>query len=131
LKPALADSVAGRLRWVLWQTIAPRDARTYEIATLTELGRFLELPIRSDSAGIRMRLAFTISTYIQPDTLLLDEGIHAGDAAFLKKAEWRLQACADPAPIVVAASHAEGLVRKMSRTSALMDYGQVVGVRPM
>ena len=56
------------------------QARLDEIAEFTELGDFLGLPIRTYSAGMRMRLAFAVSTSIEPDILLLDEGIGAGDA---------------------------------------------------
>jgi ABC-2 type transport system ATP-binding protein/lipopolysaccharide transport system ATP-binding protein len=106
------------------------EARMDEIAEFTELGPFLDLPIRTYSAGMRMRLAFAVSTSIQPDILLLDEGIGAGDAAFLEKAERRLQAFTDKAAIIVLASHSEHLVTKMCRTSVLMEHGRVLSVGP-
>lgn len=106
------------------------EARMDEIAEFTELGSFLDLPIRTYSAGMRMRLAFAVSTSIHPDILLLDEGIGAGDAAFLDKANRRLQEFTDKAAIIVLASHSEQLVRQMCRTSVLMEHGRVVGVGP-
>jgi ABC-2 type transport system ATP-binding protein/lipopolysaccharide transport system ATP-binding protein len=102
--------------------------RMDEIAEFTELGSFLELPIRTYSAGMRMRLAFAVSTAIQPDILLLDEGIGAGDAAFLEKANRRLQAFTDKAAIIVLASHSEHLVSQLCRTSVLLEHGRVVDV---
>jgi ABC-2 type transport system ATP-binding protein/lipopolysaccharide transport system ATP-binding protein len=106
------------------------EARMDEIAEFTELGSFLDLPIRTYSTGMRMRLAFAVSTSIHPDILLLDEGIGAGDAAFLDKANRRLQEFTDKAAIIVLASHSEQLVRQMCRTSVLMEHGRVVGVGP-
>lgn len=105
-------------------------ARMDAIADFTELGSFLDLPIRTYSAGMRTRLAFAVSTSITPDILLVDEGIGAGDAAFLEKANRRLQEFTDKAAIIVLASHAEGLVTQMCRTSVLMEHGRVVQVGP-
>jgi ABC-2 type transport system ATP-binding protein len=104
------------------------DARVDEIAEFTELGRFLTLPIRTYSAGMRMRLAFAVSTSIEPDILLLDEGIGAGDAAFLEKAHRRLAEFTGKAAIIVLASHSEGLIRQMCDTAVLMEHGRVLRV---
>lgn len=106
------------------------EARMDEIAEFTELGPFLDLPIRTYSAGMRTRLAFAVSTSIQPDILLVDEGIGAGDAAFLEKANQRLQEFTDKAAIIVLASHSEHLVSQMCRTSVLMEHGRVIQVGP-
>lgn len=101
-------------------------SRLDEIAEFTELGEFLDLPIRTYSAGMRMRLAFAVSTWIEPDILLLDEGIGAGDAAFLEKANARLAAFTDKAGIIVLASHSNLLIRRICRTAVLMERGRVV-----
>lgn len=100
--------------------------RVDEIAAFTELGGFLELPIRTYSAGMRLRLAFAVSTSFQPDILLLDEGIGAGDAAFLEKVKRRLQEFASKATIIVLASHSEQLVRQMCSTAVLMEHGRII-----
>lgn len=105
-------------------------AKIDEIAEFTELGSFLDLPIRTYSAGMRIRLAFAISTSIHPDVLLLDEGIGAGDAAFLEKINRRLQEFAERASIIVLASHSEGLVKRMCRTSVLLERGRLVEFGP-
>lgn len=104
------------------------DARVDEIAEFTELGGFLDLPIRTYSAGMRMRLAFAVSTSIDPDILLLDEGIGAGDAAFLEKASQRLKEFTKRAAIIVLASHSEGLVKEMCDKAILMDHGRVLRI---
>jgi ABC-2 type transport system ATP-binding protein/lipopolysaccharide transport system ATP-binding protein len=100
--------------------------RAEEIAEFTELGRFLDLPLRTYSAGMRMRLAFAVSTSIEPDILLVDEGIGAGDAAFLAKANRRLQEFTGKAAIIVLASHSEQLVRSMCDKAVLMQQGRVL-----
>lgn len=100
--------------------------RIDEIAAFTELGEFLELPIRTYSAGMRMRLAFAVSTSIEPDILLLDEGIGAGDASFLEKAKARLDGFTDKAGIIVLASHSGALIRRMCRTAVIMERGRIV-----
>jgi ABC-2 type transport system ATP-binding protein/lipopolysaccharide transport system ATP-binding protein len=100
--------------------------RIDEIAAFTELGNFLDLPIRTYSAGMRMRLAFAVSTSIEPDILLLDEGIGAGDASFLAKAQARLEGFTNKAGIIVLASHSGVLLRRMCRTAVIMDRGRIV-----
>jgi len=102
------------------------EERMDAIAEFTELGGFLDLPIRTYSAGMRIRLAFAVSTSIDPDILLLDEGIGAGDAAFLEKANRRLQEFTSRAAIIVLASHSEQLVKQVCSTAVLMDHGRVV-----
>ena len=105
-------------------------ARTGEIAEFTELGPFLDLPIRTYSAGMRMRLAFAVSTSIHPDILLLDEGIGAGDAGFIEKANRRLQEFTDKAAIIVLASHSEQLVSQVCRSAVLIEHGRVIAQGP-
>jgi len=101
-------------------------AKVDEIADFTELGEFLDMPLRTYSAGMFARLAFAISTSIDPEILLLDEGIGAGDEAFLEKAKQRLDAMINRARILVLASHSDELVRKLCNRAMLMENGQVV-----
>lgn len=101
-------------------------ARLDEIADFTELGDFLNLPIRTYSAGMRMRLAFAVSTAVAPDILLLDEGIGAGDAAFLQKASERLRRFTEKVAIIVLASHSEDLISRMCSEALLMEHGRVI-----
>ncbi|TVQ85321.1 MAG: ABC transporter ATP-binding protein [Chromatiaceae bacterium] len=104
------------------------EARMQEIAEFTELGQFLDMPIRTYSNGMRLRLAFAVSTSIDPEILLLDEGIGAGDAAFLVKAKTRLRAFAERAGIIVLASHSSYLIREMCDQAALMEQGRILAV---
>jgi ABC-2 type transport system ATP-binding protein len=77
---------------------------------------------------MRTRLAFAVSTSIEPDILLLDEGIGAGDAAFLEKANRRLQEFTDKAAIIVLASHSQELIKRMCDTAVRMESGKVLQV---
>jgi ABC-2 type transport system ATP-binding protein/lipopolysaccharide transport system ATP-binding protein len=101
--------------------------RLDEIADFTELGDFLNLPISTYSAGMRMRLAFAVSTSVAPDILLIDEGIGAGDAAFLQKASERLKLFTEQVSIIVLSSHSEDLIKRMCNKAVLMEHGRVVG----
>jgi ABC-2 type transport system ATP-binding protein len=101
--------------------------RTAEIAEFSELGAYLEMPIRTYSAGMRVRLAFAIATALQPDILLLDELIGAGDAAFLERAEARLQGFLNRSRILVLASHSNDIIRRFCNKAILLDHGKLVG----
>jgi homopolymeric O-antigen transport system ATP-binding protein len=106
-------------------------AKVDEIAEFTELGSFLNLPLRTYSAGMQTRLSFAVSTCIEPEILLLDEGIGAGDAAFLDKAKRRLEGVVARAGILVFASHSESLVRQLCSRAMLLDQGSVVATGPI
>ena len=106
-------------------------AKVDEIAEFTELGSFLNLPLRTYSAGMATRLSFAVSTCIEPEILLLDEGIGAGDAAFLDKAKRRLEAVVARAGILVFASHSETLVRQLCSRAILLDQGSVAAIGPI
>ena len=75
------------------------DERVDDIAEFTELGDFLQMPLRTYSTGMRVRLALGVVTSIDPEILLLDEGIGAVDAAFLEKARERARATWSTAPV--------------------------------
>lgn len=97
-----------------------------EIASFTDLGEFLNMPIRTYSLGMTARLAFAISTSVEADILLIDEGIGAGDAAFTEKARARLQSMIDRAPIVVFASHDQNSVRELCTRGLVLQSGNLM-----
>jgi ABC-2 type transport system ATP-binding protein/lipopolysaccharide transport system ATP-binding protein len=97
-----------------------------DIIAFTELGPFIDMPFRAYSAGMRARLDFAISTAIQAEILLLDEGLGAGDASFIEKANARLLRLAEAAGIVVVATHSEELLRKTCKMAALMEAGRIL-----
>jgi len=101
-------------------------ARTDEIAEFTGLGDFLGMPLRTYSAGMAARLAFAISTSVEVDIILVDEGISAGDAAFADNATKRLESFIERAPIVVVASHDEDTVRRFCTRGLLLQKGRLM-----
>lgn len=96
-----------------------------DVAEFSELGRYLELPVRYYSDGMRLRLAFSIATAIEPDILLVDEAFNAGDFAFRHKARGRLSDVMRQASIVVAVSHELDVLRQMCDLLLWLDQGQV------
>ena len=107
------------------------DEKLPDIAEFCELGEYLDLPIRTYSSGMLTRLCFAIATAIDPDVLLLDEGIAAGDARFASRAETRMQALIARTRILVLASHSESLLRTMCNRGVLLEKGRVVAVGPI
>ena len=101
-------------------------SRKDEIAEFTELGQYLALPIRTYSSGMMLRLAFAVVTIINPDILLLDEGLGAGDARFAKRAQERVNGLLQRAKILVIASHSEGIIADMCNKALLLEQGRLV-----
>jgi ABC-type polysaccharide/polyol phosphate transport system ATPase subunit len=98
-------------------------AKLDDIAEFTELGDFLALPMRTYSAGMFARLAFAVSTATHNDILLIDEGISAGDAEFQMKVQQRIESLFDRTPIVILASHSEGLISQFCNRRVQMEHG--------
>jgi ABC-type polysaccharide/polyol phosphate transport system ATPase subunit len=105
--------------------------RMDEIADFTELGPFLDMPMRTYSQGMQTRLSFAVSTSVDPEVLLLDEGIGAGDAAFMERAEKRLRAFVGRAGILVLASHSVSLLRDLCTRAIVLEHGEIVGDGPL
>jgi ABC-type polysaccharide/polyol phosphate transport system ATPase subunit len=101
-------------------------SKTPEIAEFTELGDYLDLPVRTYSSGMLTRLGFAIATAIDPEILILDEGLGAGDARFAERAARRLDRMIDRSNILVVASHSEALIRSMCNRAVLLDGGRQV-----
>jgi ABC-2 type transport system ATP-binding protein/lipopolysaccharide transport system ATP-binding protein len=97
-----------------------------KIATFTGLGDYLEMPLRTYSSGMLMRLAFAIATAVQPDIILMDEWIGVGDTEFLDQAKTRLESFIDNSNITVLASHSETLIRSICNKAVLLGQGQVL-----
>lgn len=101
-------------------------ARRDDIAGFTGLGAFLDLPVRTYSAGMQARLALAIATSIEPEVLLLDEGISAGDAEFIDKANNQLDRFVRKSAILVFASHSEILIKRLCNKVAVLEHGRIV-----
>lgn len=102
-----------------------RAALIDDVAEFTELGEFLDMPVRTYSAGMQMRLSFGIATATCSNVLLMDEVIGAGDASFYKKAEQRLHRVMAGADILVMATHSIDLVSTWCNKAIWLDKGSL------
>lgn len=101
------------------------DAVKDEIADFTELGDYLDVPVRTYSSGMTLRLAFAVSTCMSPDILLMDEFLAVGDAHFIHRAEERLNRMVSRAGIMVLASHSRELIERLCDRAIWMEAGQI------
>lgn len=102
-----------------------------DIVDFCELGEYLELPVRTYSTGMVGRLGFAIATSIEPDILLLDEGLGSGDARFAARAEARMQALIQRTRILVLASHSDPLIKSMCNRAILLEKGRLIEIGPI
>ena len=109
----------------LGMTRKQMEQRVDDIADFTELGDFLHMPLRTYSTGMRVRLALGVVTSIDPEILLLDEGIGAVDAAFLEKSRQRLAELVERSGLLVFASHSDEFLRELCDTGIWMEHGRV------
>jgi ABC-type polysaccharide/polyol phosphate transport system ATPase subunit len=100
-------------------------AKMQAIADFSELGRFLDMPIRYYSAGMVVRLAFSIATAIEPEILLIDEVLSAGDAEFQAKARQRMRSLLSRARAVIIVSHDVGTLRQICDRIVWLDHGRI------
>jgi ABC-type polysaccharide/polyol phosphate transport system ATPase subunit len=95
------------------------------IAEFSELGEFLDMPVRTYSTGMFVRLAFSISTSIEPDILIMDEMIGAGDQSFIEKAKARIDGLLEKTKILVISSHDMGIIQKICNKVMWLEKGEV------
>lgn len=100
-------------------------ALTPDIEEFTELGDFLQLPIRTYSSGMTMRLMFAVATAVTPEILLLDEMFSTGDAGFKEKSQARIQKIIDAAKIFVFASHDMSLIKNYCNRVFQLEHGHL------
>ncbi|MEO0512052.1 MAG: ABC transporter ATP-binding protein [Planctomycetota bacterium] len=105
--------------------------RLPEIAEFSELGDYLDLPIRAYSPGMKMRLSFAVSTCFEPDVLVLDEWLSAGDKAFMTKATERMSAFVDSASTFVLVTHNMRLIEKTCDRLITMERGRITEDGPL
>jgi ABC-type polysaccharide/polyol phosphate transport system ATPase subunit len=101
------------------------EERLPGIVEFTELGEFIDLPVNTYSRGMVARLAFAIATSFDPDILLIDESIAAGDKRFAKKAVARLREFVDGSSILVLATHNEWLMKRMCNRVLDLGTGEI------
>jgi ABC-type polysaccharide/polyol phosphate transport system ATPase subunit len=105
-------------------------AKIQPIADFTELGDFLNMPVRYYSAGMMVRLAFSIATAIEPEILLVDEVLSVGDMAFQEKARVRMREMIAKAKLIVIVSHDLINLTQLCDRAVWMDHGRVRRLGP-
>ena len=119
-----------------WENIAYRGylqgetpkslrAKLDEIAEFSELGEFLNSPVRHYSSGMLVRLAFAVATAIDPEILLVDEVLSAGDLAFQKKCRRRMEEMIDKAHLIVMVSHDLDALARFCNRAVWLDHGAI------
>ena len=96
-----------------------------DIVDFSDLGNFIEMPMRTYSSGMQLRLAFSISTVVRPEILLMDEWLSVGDASFVHKAEQRLAELVSTSKILVIASHSRSLIEKTCTRAIWLEHGAI------
>lgn len=106
----------------------PKQMNRYmeEIIEFSELGEFIYMPVRTYSSGMVLRLAFAISTCVQPEILLMDEWMSVGDDHFRAKAERRLEEFIRKAGILVLATHDKSLAERVCGKHVYLEHGHII-----
>ena len=97
-----------------------------EIVEFSELGEFIEVPVKNYSSGMRARLGFSIATVVKPDILILDEVLSVGDAQFRKKSEAKIQSMFDQGVTVLFVSHSLEQVKRICDRAIMLEHGTVI-----
>ena len=101
------------------------NQRIEEIIDFTGLGDFIDMPFRTYSTGMQMRLAFSVSTATRPQILVLDEWLSTGDEEFKLRAERRMQEIVSVAEILILASHSRELLLANCNRLIWLEHGRV------
>ena len=124
------SEATGREHHVSRAVAGPAPGEIREIApsiiAFADLGDFIDYPVKAYSAGMLVRLAFSISTAVGGEILLLDEILGAGDLAFMRKAKQRIDSLVKGANILVLATHDFASLRALCSRLLLFEHGRIV-----
>jgi lipopolysaccharide transport system ATP-binding protein len=101
------------------------DEKIDEIIEFSELGDYINLPVRIYSSGMLLRLAFAVSTSITADILIMDEWLSVGDGSFAERASKRLRELVDNSEILVVASHTRSLIEETCNKVVWLEHGVI------
>lgn len=96
-----------------------------EILEFSELGDFIDLPMRTYSSGMQMRLAFAVSTMLRPEILMMDEWLSVGDKNFQEKAAARLDTMLQETKVLVLATHSRELALRHCNRAIWLEHGRI------
>lgn len=97
-----------------------------EIVEFSELGDFINVPLKNYSSGMKARLGFSIATIVEPEILILDEVLSVGDAKFKKKSEKKIKDMFDKGITVLFVSHSIGQVRSLCNRAIILEKGRLI-----
>ena len=112
--------------YLLGETPTTLKRKIGDIAAFSELGDFLNIPVRYYSSGMLVRLAFSISTAVEPEVLLIDEVLGAGDLAFQLKARERMRSMMRAARLMVLVTHETNTLSEICNRAVWMQHGSMV-----
>ncbi len=102
------------------------DKKFKDIVKFSELGDFINVPIKNYSSGMKARLGFSVATVVEPEILILDEVLSVGDARFRRKCEKRLKGMFDKGVTVLFVSHSTQQVLRMCNRGILLEGGRLI-----
>jgi teichoic acid transport system ATP-binding protein len=102
------------------------EARADEVAEWTELGDFIDMPMRTYSSGMSARLEFSVAVHMKPDILMIDEALSTGDAHFREKANAKMAELRDSARAMFLVSHGLGSIKEMCNEAIWLDKGKLM-----
>jgi ABC-type polysaccharide/polyol phosphate transport system ATPase subunit len=127
VEPQLTGSHALKAHYLMHRrSLMGFDHYVEDVVSFSDLGNFLELPLDAYSEGMKTRLLFAIHTYFTHDLLALDEGIGAGDRAFLQKAAIRMEQFLSRSGTLLLASHSEEMLRRFCNKILVFEKGSIV-----
>jgi ABC-type polysaccharide/polyol phosphate transport system ATPase subunit len=109
--------------------LSPQDIarREHDIAEFSGLGEFVDYPLKTYSSGMRSRLGFSVAVHMEPEILLIDEALSAGDAAFRTKASEKIKEVMSKAQAILLVSHGLSTIEEMASSVLWLDHGRVLG----
>lgn len=113
---------------VLGYTKGYLEEKYDEIVEFSELGKFIDVPIKNYSSGMKSKLGFSIATIANPDILILDEVLSVGDAKFRKKSEAKIKQLMEGGTTVLFVSHSLAQVRRICDRAMILDHGTLKAI---
>ena len=102
------------------------EERAVEVAEWTELGDFIDMPMRTYSSGMSARVGFSVAVHMKPDILMIDEALSTGDAHFREKATAKMAELRDSARAMFLVSHGLGSIKEMCNEAMWLDRGKLM-----
>lgn len=102
------------------------ESKYEEIVAFSELGRFIDVPLKNYSSGMKSKLGFSIATIAEPDILILDEVLSVGDAKFRKKSEAKIMQMMANGTTVLFVSHSLEQVKRICNKAIILEHGKLI-----